>query len=244
MITHITMPTSLNVRIHPRTTTDSTKIGVLAKGTLIQELDANQDRSWLRCRVGTLEGWVSNDYLLREHAYRANPWMPIAYNEFGVAETSGNTNHPRIDLYLSTVGLAGKKEEGNSWCSGFAKWCMLQALQANAKIPDPKAVHSGARSWHKTAWGLDLTASAPVGSIVVLWRRRGPNEPGATEADKTGTPQQVLAKGTGGHVGFLSSPFRAGDTHISLLGGNQSNQVCKATYPLGNEYGLLSIRGM
>jgi hypothetical protein len=54
----------------------------------------------------------------------------------------------------------------------------------------------------------------------------------------------ILAKGTGGHVGFLVSPFRNGDTQISLLGGNPSNRVCKASAALGNDYGLLSIRGL
>jgi hypothetical protein len=244
MTTHIVLPTSLSVRLYPRATADSTVLGVLSKGIIIEELDADKDRAWLRCRVGALEGWVSNTYLLREAAYRANTWMPMAYNEFGVAETPGSSNHPRIDLYLAAIGLAGKKEEDNSWCSGFAKWCMLQARLANANVPDPKAIHSGARSWHKSAWGKDVTISAPLGSVVVLWRRRGVNEPGATEADRTGTPEQVRAKGTGGHVGFLASPFRSGDTQISLLGGNQNNRVCKASYALGKDYGLLSIRGL
>jgi hypothetical protein len=244
MTTHIVLPTSLNVRMYPRATADSTVLGVLPKGTLIEEIDADKDRAWLRCRIGTLEGWVSNIYLLREAAYNATPWMPIACNEFGVAETPGSKNHPRIDLYLASISLAGKKEEDNSWCSGFAKWCVTQSRLANSKVPDPKSIHSGARSWHKTGWGTDATSNAPLGSVVVLWRRRGLNEPGAALADKTGIPNEVLAKGTGGHVGFLASPFQAGNTQITLIGGNQSDRVCKDTYPLGNSYGLLSMRGI
>jgi uncharacterized protein (TIGR02594 family) len=242
MTTHITLPTSLNVRIHPRATADSTVLGVLPKGTLIDELDANEDRSWLRCRIGTLEGWVSNKYLLREAAYRANAWMPVAYNEFGVAETPGNRNHPRIDLYLATIGLAGKAEENNSWCSGFAKWCMLQARLADPSTPNPKNITSGARSWHTSKWGTDMTAGAPLGSVVVLWRRREANEDGGK--DQARSVAQVISAGTGGHVGFLAEPFNAGVQKVTLLGGNQGNQVSKSTYDFGNNYGLLSIRSL
>jgi hypothetical protein len=124
------------------------------------------------------------------------------------------------------------------------KWCVAQARLNNPIVPDLKKISAAARSWHLQKWGTDVTLKAPLGGIVVLWRRREAMEPGFTEVDKNGSPEQVLAKGTGGHVGFLASPFKSGDTQIILMGGNQKNQVCKSTYQLGNDYGLLSIRGL
>jgi hypothetical protein len=42
----------------------------------------------------------------------------------------------------------------------------------------------------------------------------------------------------------LAEPFNAGDQKVTLLGGNQGNQVSKSTYDFGNNYGLLSIRNL
>ncbi len=242
MTTHVVLPTTLNVRIQPRATPDSTVLGVLPKGTVINELDANEDRTWLRIRISTLEGWVSNKYLLREAAYRANSWMAKASNEFGVAETPGSTNHPHIDAYLAVVGLTGQEEENNSWCSAFAKWCVAQAVLSDAKTPSPKKISSAARSWHAANWGVDMTGKAPLGSIVVLWRRRGAREDGGK--DQARNVEQVISAGTGGHVGFLAKPFKQGDQKITLLGGNQGNKVGKSTYDFGKDYGLMSIRSL
>lgn len=240
MTNHIVLPSTLNVRASPRATADSTVLGVLPFGSVIEELDANADRTWLRVRVGTLEGWTSNRYLLRDDAYRAFPWVTEAVREFGVAEIPGPANNRRIQAYLAVVG-AGADDETISWCSAFAKWCVMQARAQNTAIPEVKKIHSGARSWHKSNWGSDVTAKAPLGSIVVLWRRRSANE--GDPKDATRTPDQVKKDGTGGHVGFLAEPFNTGDSTITLLGGNQSNQVCKSEYKLGVDYGMLSIRG-
>jgi uncharacterized protein (TIGR02594 family) len=242
MTHHIVLCTTLNVRAQPRATSDSVITAVLPAGTAVEELDANADRSWLRIRLNAIEGWVNNRYLCRKEAYANYPWLSVAASEFGIAEISGPDHNPRIQTYLGTVVSKDVSDE-TSWCSAFAKWCVLQARHSNLKIPDPKKVNSAARSWHLGNWGSDVSAQAPLGGIVVLWRRRTATEPGFTEADRNGTPEQVLAKGSGGHVGFLASPYKPGDTHISLLGGNQSNRVCKATYQLGHDYGLLSIRG-
>lgn len=242
MTNHIVLSTSLNVRSSPRATADSTILGVLPFGSVIEELDANADRSWLRIRVGMLEGWVSYRYLLLDEAYQASPWMAKAVAEFGVTEVSGPGSNRRIQAFLATTPGAGSSDE-TAWCSAFAKWCVLQARALNDNIPDLKKISTGARSWHQTNWGTDLTATAPLGSIVVLWRRREPNESGGAQ-DNVRTPGQVKKSGTGGHVGFLAEPFHAGDSQITLLGGNQKNCVCKSSYALGNNYGLLSIRGL
>lgn len=242
MKSHVVLATSLNLRTAPHV--DNTAIlAALPLGTLVEELDANADRSWLRVRLGALEGWMNNSYLLRADAYSACPWLPIAVGEFGVAEVAGIENNPRIQTYLATV-IGGEVADETAWCSAFAKWCVLQARANHPKIPVLKKITASARSWHSSQWGNDVTASAPLGSVVVLWRRRNPTEKGATEADRSGTAQQVQDKGNGGHAGFLASPFKPGDTQINLIGGNQNNRVCKDTYPLGNNYGVLCIRSV
>jgi len=238
---HIVLATTLNVRALPRATADSTILGVLPLGSVVEELDADADRSWLRVRQGTLEGWMSNTYLLREDALRGFPWVDKAAREFGVAEIPGPRNNPRIQDYLATVGV-GDASESTSWCSAFAKWCVMQAQAHSTAVPGVKKITSGARSWHTSAWGADLTASAPLGAVVVLWRRRGPDEDDPKDA--TRTPEQVKKDGTGGHVGFLAEPFRASDAQVTLLGGNQGNRVGKSRYALGTNYGLMSMRGL
>lgn len=241
---HVVLPTALNVRAAPNATSDSTILGVLSLGTVIEELDADADRSWLRVRVGTLEGWASNKYLLDDRAYQSFPWMAHAVGEFGVAEVPGAKVNRRIEAYLAAGGASGANDDTTAWCSGFAKWCVLQARAGNKHIPDMKNINLAARSWFLQGWGADVTTSAPLGSVVVLWRRRGSNEPGATAADRNGTPEQVKTQGTGGHVGFLAAPYKAGDADIELLGGNQGNKVSKQRYSHGTGYGLLGMRGL
>lgn len=243
MTQHIVLPTSLNLRAKPRATDDSTVLAVAPMGTVVEEIDADADRAWLRVRIGALEGWMNNRYLLRSETYSGSPWISAAMAEFGVAEVPGAQHNPRIQSYLGMV-TSSKASDETSWCSAFAKWSVLQVQAHHNSIPDPKKITAAARSWHTTSWGNDMTPDAPLGSIVVLWRRRSSGEPGFTHADSSGTPQEVLAKGSGGHVGFLASPYRQGDKQISLLGGNQGNRVCKDSYPLGHHYGLLSIRGI
>lgn len=165
MKSHVVLATSLNLRTAPHV--DNTAIlAALPLGTMVEELDANADRSWLRVRLGALEGWMNNRYLLRTDAYHACPWLPIAVGEFGVAEVAGIENNPRIQTYLATV-IGGEVADETAWCSAFAKWCVLQARAANPKIPDLKKITASARSWHSNQWSTDVTATAPLGSMVV-----------------------------------------------------------------------------
>jgi hypothetical protein len=241
---HIVLPAALNVRAFPRTTKDSTILGVLPLGAVIQELDADENRTWLRVRVGSLEGWASNRYLLDDRVHQGFPWMLHAAKEIGVAELAGAPVNRRIEAYFSSVGAKGKNDDTTAWCSAFVTWCVLQARAQTPSIPNTTGIGLGARAWHTQSWGADVTALAPLGCIAVLWRRRGSTEPGATGADKSGTPDQVMKSGTGGHVGFLAEPFKPGDHKVVLLGGNQNNQVCKQTYNFGAQFGLLSLRGV
>jgi uncharacterized protein (TIGR02594 family) len=241
MHSHVSLPSSLNIRSKPMATPESTIVAVLPTGSVVDEMDANADRSWLRIRFGAVEGWCSNSYLLRLEAYKSFPWVVEAAREFGVAEIPGSKNNPRIQAYLATTGGAAENET-TAWCSAFAKWCVLRAQSNTVNIPSLTKITAAARSWSKTKWGIDLAKPPALGSVVVLWRRREASEDNGKDTNRT--PEQVVADGTGGHVGFLCEPFSEGDQSIVLLGGNQSNRVCKDKYTLGQDYGILSFRGI
>ena len=85
-------------------------------------------------------------------------------------------------------------------------WCsafMCAAAEANGFKSTRSAL---ARSWLN--YGEE--GKGEVGDIVVLSANsRGPNA---------------------GHVGFLASPYRQGDTLIAVLGGNQSNMLRVSNY--------------
>lgn len=134
-----------------------------------------------------------------------------------VREVAGREDNPRIVLYHSTT-KGGAQPDETAWCSSFVNYCIEQAGRRGT---DSK----WARSWHDDGWGVDVTGSALPGDVVV-WRRRHSGQ-------------------EGGHVGFLVE--RLGDESIRVLGGNQSNRVRIATYPVagdmgGMRYDLLSIR--
>ncbi|NJS37486.1 MAG: hypothetical protein HC765_15540, partial [Brachymonas sp.] len=101
---------------------------------VIEELDANEDRSWLRVRVGTLEGWASNKYLLRDEAHQAFPWVSQAVREFGVKELPGVAVNRRIQAYLSTVGAGDKNDDTTSWCSAFANGAFCRRERKTSRL--------------------------------------------------------------------------------------------------------------
>ncbi len=137
----------------------------------------------------------------------------------GVAETpSPLDNNPRIVMYhATTTGGAGSDEV--AWCSSFVNYCVEQA---GLRGTDSK----GARSWHNSAWGRDVTSSPQEGDIVVFSRTGG----GAASGS--------------GHVGFYLDDD-AGT--VQILGGNQGNRISIDSFPKNGQkgsftYKLLSIR--
>jgi uncharacterized protein (TIGR02594 family) len=105
---------------------------------------------------------------------------------------------------------------GHSWVKDDeTAWC---AAAIGSWLKQAGLPHTGklnARSY--TTWGetVDLENAQP-GDVVVFWR---------------GSPD-----GWQGHVGFF---VRNAGTHIEVLGGNQSNAVNIARYPISR---LLSVR--
>jgi len=107
---------------------------------------------------------------------------------------------------------------GHSWVKDDeTAWCaaFVGSMLARAGLPSTRKLD--ARSYLK--WGMSVDPrDAQIGDIVVFWRQ-------------SPTSWQ-------GHVGFFAG--RDGD-YIKVLGGNQSNSVSIAAYPMSR---LLGVRRM
>lgn len=148
-------------------------------------------------------------------------WLEIAREEAkeGVMEIRGGEHHPTIIKYGTAVSLDMDTDE-IPWCSSFVNWCFMASHL-------PRTNSARARSWLK--WGMRLPLSHPALGCVAVLKRGGRDQPGRSV---------VNAKG---HVGFfidLPTPYE-----VTILGGNQSNQVCERTYPIGRvlDYRWLSV---
>lgn len=139
----------------------------------------------------------------------------VARQYLGTSELSGHFHNP---LILSMLQLDTKwpQEDEVPWCSAFVNWV---AFQLNL----PRSKSLAARSWLKI--GTELTLEeAEEGDVVVLSRGSAP-QPGPEVLDAPG------------HVGFFAGYLPG--SHVLLLGGNQSNQVSIAQYPINR---VLSVK--
>jgi uncharacterized protein (TIGR02594 family) len=152
------------------------------------------------------------------------PWIAVARSEIGVKESRGlGRNNPRILEYIATFPYLGDiwrddhaarlgNVDETPWCACFVNWCLMRARRA----PGPSA---RARDWLQ--YGASLDEPRP-GAIAVVY-----HTPGASTAGTTSS---------GYHVAF----YIGGDgvRSISLLGGNQGDQVSEKTYR-----GYWTVRG-
>lgn len=231
MTQHIVMPTKLNVRVNSGKDEANTVIGVLPKRTIVEEIDALSDRTWLKIQAGNLTGWVSNFYLMPLFNEVQKPWLNLAYNEFGVAEYAGPIlNNSRIEQYHNSIQNNGVTDNV-AWCSAFTNWCVEKSGINTQNIT------RSARSWAN--YGTQTTMPS-LGSIVVFWRRPSSNE---NPQQNGWSKVQLKNSGSYGHVGFYVEHI---ENRIMVYGGNQSSsanpqgEVCKKAYPFeSDDYGLL-----
>jgi uncharacterized protein (TIGR02594 family) len=198
----------------------------LPLGALVHGLGL--DGSWVQVDVngdGAADGFMSRDFLKAVSGGLPLPAPPhptpyaVAQAELArdVHEIAGPQDNPRIVLYHTTT-TGGAAPDETAWCSSFVNYCVEQAGLTGT---DSK----WARSWHDTGWGHEVTGEPRPGDIVV-WRRR-------------------VGQEDGGHVAFFVE--KLGTDFIRVLGGNQSDRVRIATYPVNGAvgattYNLLSIR--
>ena len=143
-------------------------------------------------------------------------WLTTAKGEIGQKELKGpEANNPRILEYIRTFpGLKTRlnKEMGKAygdldetfWCACFVNWCMIQSGH-------PRGPSAFAADWLKYGEALD----APVpGAITVIYKKpSGKKKNGMTA--------------TGNHIGFY---VRHSANSVTLLGGNQADQVKEMTF--------------
>lgn len=144
-------------------------------------------------------------------------WLPVAQGELGQKEEKGyGSNNPRILEYLRTfkylahtfadkaANVHHSDVDETAWCAAFVNWCLTQA----GRNPGPSA---RARDWLK--YGIALDVPVP-GAITIIYKKP------KARADRRLTP-------SGYHVGFF---VRSDGTSVTLLGGNQSDQVRESTF--------------
>jgi uncharacterized protein (TIGR02594 family) len=142
--------------------------------------------------------------------------MAAARAELGVVETRGAGNTARVREYLAACKGPRRMLQLDStpWCSAYACFCMEQV---GIRSTDNLA----ARSWLKYGDEIPLR-DARYGDVTIF--SRGLFAP----------PKSVI--NAPGHVAFLDRII--GD-QAYVLGGNQSDRVSVAAYPLRR---LLAVR--
>lgn len=221
MFTVTVSPDLLHMRQGPGSGFDS--IGFAKKGSTLTALAIDSTGTWLQVKESGAKGkigWCSARYLLPD-APKA-PWLTVATKEIGVKEYPGiATNHPRIQLYLSTVNNLSdldKMQDETAWCSCFMNWCVEQCNLVGTDS-------AWAKTWGNWRTGLPIARAKP-GDVAVFDRSS--------------------AKGGGGHVAMFIA-WDADRKAALVLGGNQSNAVRYSWYPVdgvqhGTHYKLLSVR--
>ena len=138
-------------------------------------------------------------------------YLKIAKAEIGTTEIPGPKDNPRIAEYLHATDIGHPYDDNDEtpWCSAFVNWVVAAA---GVKLPSiaPKGTRSAmARSWLK--WGTEI--KTPIPGAIVIFRR--------------GKPPQ-------GHVAFV---VEKQGSRLLVVGGNQSDAVTQATYPLEDVLG-------
>lgn len=134
-----------------------------------------------------------------------------------VKEIGGDTDNPQILAFLKLDNSWPEHDEV-PWCSGFANYiCWLLRL--------PRSKSLRARSWLQVGTPIDID-DAELGDIVIFNRGNGPQNPDIIEAP--------------GHVGFFAGLHRD-EGVVSVLGGNQGDQVKVSRYLLDTLLGVRRI---
>lgn len=151
------------------------------------------------------------------------PWLVTAREEKtkGVAE-KGIPPNPEVMKYFTATALAPAKEI--PWCGAFVAWCLRNCGSEAAKDSVSIATAGTAASW-KT-WG---DVEVPIG---------------AHEADAVAPGTIVILRpqtsDASGHVGFFVNQTAI---DITLLGGNQHNEVRETSYGRKEVVAMRMLKG-
>lgn len=132
-----------------------------------------------------------------------------------VKELPGERDHPFIQWGHLLCGLGSNQPDETPWCSSWLNSiCWLLRL--------PRSKSAAARSWLAVGQSIELEAATPGYDVVILQRGAG-KQPG---------PDVLQAPG---HVGLYAGREVG---HVLILGGNQSNAVSVARFPVGQVLGV------
>ncbi len=133
-----------------------------------------------------------------------------------VKERPGAVHDPFVQWCHESCGLGPESPDETPWCSSF-----VNRLAWLLRMPRSKS--AAARSWLGVGMPVEPSAAiACANDVVVLQRGTGP-QPG---------PEVLRAPG---HVGLFGG--WDGD-HVRVLGGNQSNGVTVALFPVTSVLGI------
>lgn len=138
----------------------------------------------------------------------------LAQRYIGLREVPGISSNPEI-LKMLQLDETWPNGDEVPWCSAFVNF-----IAWNLRLPRSKSLV--ARSWLRVGQVVPL-ASGAIGYDVVILSRGDGGQPGA---DITNAP---------GHVGFFAG---LDGNDISILGGNQNNEVNIAPYSRNRFLGL------
>lgn len=138
----------------------------------------------------------------------------IAQRFVGTKEVSGAASNPAVLAMLQLDG-AWPKDDAVAWCSAFCNW-----IAWLLRLPRSKSL--AARSWLAVGTPVALEQAEPGFDVVILQRGAGA-QPGPSVLDAPG------------HVGFFAA---VEGKEILVLGGNQSDQVSLARFPVSRVLGV------
>lgn len=137
----------------------------------------------------------------------------IAQRFVGLKETAGVASNP---IVLGMLHLDQSWPAGDEvpWCSAFVNYVAWLL-----RLPRSKSL--AARSWLGVGKPILLTEARPGFDVVILSRGDNP---------------------TSGHVGFFAA-FDSQRRTVTLLGGNQGDQVCLADFDPSRVLGVRRLLG-
>jgi len=144
----------------------------------------------------------------------------IAQRYIGIGEIPGERDHPFIQWCFTLCGLDGETADEVPWCSAF-----LQHPFWELRLDRSKSAR--ARSWLLHGKPIPLVEASSGFDVVILKRGVG-EQPG---------PDVIAAPG---HVGLFAG--RPSLDRVELLGGNQGNRVCIASFAASLVLGVRSFR--
>lgn len=140
----------------------------------------------------------------------------LAMRFVGTKEIPGVVSNPLI-LAMLKLDDSWPTGEEVPWCSAFVNF-----VAHLLRLPRSKSL--AARSWLTVGTPIALSVAEPGFDVVVLRRGSGPAQPG---------PEDTKAPG---HVGFFAG--RTDMDNVMVLGGNQSDGVTVAPFPITKVLGV------